>query len=91
MARAYLGLKQTDNAAQLFAETEAVFESGKTQLPDWSVAWHMLTTGQLHDLANRRAMARDSYSAVLKFAKESYVSKSIEDAARAGLESPYRL
>ena len=91
MARAYLGLDQVEQADQLYRETDLVFESTGEQLPGWSIAWHMLTGGQLHDLADRRNKAQATYAEILNISKSTYMNKVIIDAARKGLLSPYSL
>ena len=91
MVRAYLGLGQLDNAQSLFSEIDQVFETDDENLPGWSIAWHMLTDGQLHDLANNRKEAVRVYEEILAIAKFTYVSDVIIDAAKTGLVKPYRL
>lgn len=89
--RALLGLHRQEQAMTLFEQIDPEFRTSKEALPDWSLAWHMLTDGQLHDLANRRNAAVEAYKAILGLAKSTYVSEKILDAATAGLTSPYQL
>lgn len=89
--RAYLGRGETEQAASIFKEIDPAFRNERDQLPGWSVAWFILTDGQLHDLANRREQARVAYKEILSIAKYTYVNVAILDAARAGLANPYRL
>ena len=91
MARAYLGLGNDEQAHRLIVQVEPVFRESRDDLPGWSVAWHMLTDGQLHDLRGKRQMARETYAAILALAKSTYVNQVIIDAARSGLLKPYRL
>ena len=91
MVRAHLGLGQTEDAARVFAEIDPVFEQEQEELPGWSIAWHMLTDGQLLDLENRRDEARSVYSDILRLAKSTYVNDTILDAARSGLVTPYQM
>lgn len=89
MARAHLELQQIEEANRLFRETETVFAATGETLPGWSVAWHLLNGGQLHDLANRRREAKESYAAILNVSKSTFVHHTIIDAARRGLLAPY--
>ena len=89
--RAYLGLGETELASSTFSEIEPVINGARDTLPGWSIAWHILTTGQLHDLASRRDQALAAYAEILSIAKSTYVNTVIQDAARAGLTAPYRL
>jgi tetratricopeptide (TPR) repeat protein len=89
--RAYLGRGQTELAGSTFSEIDPVFRNARDELPGWSVAWYILTDGQLHDLANRRDQALAAYKEILSIAKYTYVNVVILDAARSGLSKPYRL
>jgi tetratricopeptide (TPR) repeat protein len=89
--RAYLGRGETEQAASTFSEIDPVFRETRDGLPGWSVAWYILTDGQLHDLANHREQARTAYKEILSLAKYTYVNVVILDAARSGLTKPYRL
>jgi len=89
--RAYMGLKEIELANETFAETDEVFDVSSHELPGWSVAWHKLTDGQLHDLADNREKARAIYEEILEIAKSTYVNEVIIEAARSGLLSPYTL
>lgn len=89
--RAYLGRGETKLAGSIFSEIDPVFRDERDDLPGWSVAWYILTDGQLHDLANRRRQARTAYKEILSIAKHTYVNAVILDAARSGLSKPYRL
>jgi tetratricopeptide (TPR) repeat protein len=89
--RAYLGRGETELAGSTFSEIDPVFRNASNELPGWSVAWYILTDGQLHDLANRREQARAAYKEILSIAKYTYVNVVILDAARSGLSNPYRL
>ena len=90
-ARAYLGRGETELARNTFAKIDPVFHDARDQLPGWSVAWHNLTDGQLHDLAGRRGQAISAYKEILSIAKSTYVNITILEAARAGLSMPYQL
>lgn len=90
MVRAYLGLNQPDEAAKLFSEIEVVFAASEDDLPGWSIAWYLLTSGQLHDLAERRHQAREVYADIISLGRTAYVNEVIVDAARAGLLIPYQ-
>jgi tetratricopeptide (TPR) repeat protein len=90
-ARAYLGLNETELAANAFSEINSVFLSKRDGIPDWGVAWYLLTDGQVNDLANRRDQAIAAYRQLLSMAKETSVSDPLIEAARAGLSEPYRL
>jgi len=90
MVRAYLGLNQPDEAANLFSEIEGLFAASKDDLPGWSIAWYLLTSGQLHDLADRRDQAREVYADIISLGESAYVNEVIVDAARAGLLLPYQ-
>jgi tetratricopeptide (TPR) repeat protein len=89
--RAYLGRGETELARSTFAEIDPVFHDARDQLPGWSVAWYILTDGQLHDLASRRGQALSAYKEILSIAQHTYVNITILDAARAGLSKPYQL
>ncbi|MDG1231346.1 MAG: hypothetical protein P8P91_03695 [Pseudomonadales bacterium] len=89
--RAYLGLGETELAKSTFAEIDPVFHGDRDQLPGWSVAWYILTDGQLHDLASSRGQALSAYKEILSIAQNTYVNITILDAARAGLSKPYQL
>ena len=89
--RAYLGLGETGLARSTFAEIGPVFHEARDQLPGWSVAWYILTEGQLHDLADRRGQAISAYKKILSIAQSTYVNITIVEAARAGLSKPYQL
>lgn len=89
--RAYLGLGETGLARSTFAEISPVFHEARDQLPGWSVAWYILTEGQLHDLADRRGQAISAYKKILSIAQSTYVNITIVEAARAGLSKPYQL
>ena len=89
--RAYLGRGETELARNTFAEIDPVFHDARDQLPGWSVAWYILTDGQLHDLASRRGQAISAYKEILSIAKHTYVNITILEAARAGLSMPYQL
>ena len=89
--RAYLGLGKTQLAANTFNEISAVFRDARDDLPNWGVAWYVLTDGQLHDLASRRDQALGAYREILSIAKDTYVSDNILEAARAGLSEPYQI
>ena len=89
--RAYLGRGETEQAASTFSEIDSAFREARDGLPGWSVAWYILTDGQLHDLANHREQARATYKEILSLAKYTYVNVVILDAARSGLSKPYRL
>ncbi len=91
MARAYLGLERLREANELFLETENMFNASDETLPPWSIAWHLLTGAQLHDLASRRHEAKESYAKVLNVAKSTYVHHQIIDAAREGLLVPFTI
>jgi len=90
-ARAYLGRGETELAERTFSEIDSAFRNARDELPGWSVAWYVLTDGQLHDLANRRDQARAAYNEIFSIAKYTYVNVVILDAARAGLSKPYQL
>ena len=89
--RAYLGRGETELARSTFAEIDPVFHDARDQLPGWSVAWYILTDGQLHDLASRRGQALSAYNEILSIAQHTYVNITILEAARAGLSMPYQL
>lgn len=89
--RAYLGRGETELARSTFAEIDPVFHDARDQLPGWSVAWYILTDGQLHDLASRRGQALSAYKEILSIAQHTYVNITILEAARAGLAKPYQL
>ena len=89
--QAYLGRGETALAASTFREIDPVFRGARDELPGWSVAWFILTDGQLHDLANRRKQARAAYKEILSIAKYTYVNVAILETARSGLAEPYRL
>ena len=89
--RAYLGLGKTELAISTFAEIDPVFHEKRDEFPGWSVTWYILTEGQLHDLADRRAQAISAYKEILSIAQNTYVNISILEAARAGLSMPYKL
>ena len=89
--RAYLGLGEAELAANTFAEIDPVFREARDQLPGWSVIWYILTSGQLHDLANSRRQALLAYEEILSLAKDTYVDSSIQADARTGLSVPYQL
>ena len=89
--RAYLGLGKTELAISTFAEIDPVFHEKRDEFPGWSVTWYILTEGQLHDLADRRAQAISAYKEILSIAQNTYVNISILEAARAGLSMPYQL
>ena len=91
MVRACLGLNRPDEARHLFAQIDPMFRYGRQDLPGWSIAWHMLTDGQLNDLAGHRREARESYAEIIAMAGSTYVNQAILDAARSGLLAPYRL
>ncbi len=91
MVRAYLGLKRVEDAHKTFSETWQVFATQSEELPGWSVAWHKLTDGQLHDLANRRHEALATYRDILDLAKSTYVNDVILEAAQRGISTPYSL
>lgn len=89
--RAYLGRGETELARSTFTEIDPVFHDARDQLPGWSVAWYILTDGQLHDLASRRSQALSAYKEILSIAQHTYVNITILEAARAGLSKPYQL
>ena len=89
--RAYLGRGETELARSTFAEIDPVFHDARDQLPGWSVAWYILTDGQLHDLASRRGQALSAYKEILSIAQHTYVNITILEATRAGLAKPYQL
>lgn len=91
MVRAHMGLHDIDNAQALFDQVDPVFDQNEGTLPGWSLAWHKLTEGQLSDLANQRDKARTIYREVLRIARATYVNNVIQEAAKAGLDRPYRL
>lgn len=91
MVRAYMGLGNETAAQELFAAIDPVFRKSEDSLPGWSLAWHKLTQGQLHDLANQRKKARRVYRDILNIAGSTYVNSVIQNAAKEGLEKPYQL
>jgi tetratricopeptide (TPR) repeat protein len=91
MVRAYMGLARIEQANSLFQETDAAFMNRQADLPLWSIAWHMLTDGQLHDLAHRRTEALNTYSAILKLSRSRFINKTVTEAARDGLRTPYAI
>ncbi len=91
MVRAHMGLANSAEAQRLFDETDPVFQAYAERLPGWGIAWHKLTDGQLHDVANKRDKAQDIYREILKIARSTYVNTVILEAAKQGMKSPYRL
>jgi tetratricopeptide (TPR) repeat protein len=89
--RAHLGLGETQLAANTFKEIGTVFRHSSDDTPGWSIAWYVLTEGQLYDLANRREQALAAYRELLSIAKNTYVSDNILEAAGDGLSEPYQL
>ncbi len=91
MTRAHMGLNQVEKAAALFDELDASFMELADELPEWSMTWHLLTKGQLHDLAKRRDEAKAAYRDILDIAASTYVNQLVIDAATTGLSQPYTL
>jgi len=89
--RALLGLARLDEAIDLFRVVNPVFNEGQHDLPGWSAAWHLLTSGQIADVRLQREKARTIYKEILDLDRKTYINPKIADAAKAGLASPYQL
>ena len=90
-ARAHLGLGEFHVAANTLDKTHEVFSGKRKELPRWSVAWYLLTKGQLSDLGNNREQALRSYKELLSYAEDVYISETVTNAASMGLSRPYQL
>ena len=89
--RAHLGLNQLAEAKAVFNDVDSFMDASGDDLPDWSVAWHLLNRANMLDLAERRTEARAAYNNILNIAKSGYVSDVIQEAAKAGLNRPFQL
>ena len=90
-ARAHLGLGELELAKKTLSEIHDVFIAQREELPNWGVAWYMLTKGQLNDLGNNRKMALKNYKELLVFAEDTYLSGHVVNSARKGLSQPYQI
>lgn len=88
--RSHMALDQMALADKVYEVIRPVFTTTRDELPGWSVTWYLLTEAQLLDLNGERQQARAKYRETLEFAKSTYVSERLLEAARAGLKAPYQ-
>lgn len=91
MVRAHLEMNELSAANDLYEQIDPLISSDIDDFPDWTLAWHLLASGQLHDLSDRREQAISTYQRILSIARSTYVNELIQDAAQKGLDQPYTL